>query len=134
MFGKDKKDKSAKSGDLGGGVINLIGVNTNIKGTIDTKSDIRMDGNLEGDLMTAAKLVLGQNGKITGNIQCEFADLSGTVEGNIKTNDTITLKSTAIVKGDIYTKHLIIEKGAVFNGKSIMTLPQSSGANATSKK
>jgi cytoskeletal protein CcmA (bactofilin family) len=98
------------------GSINLIGQGTNITGDIQSNGDVRIDGVLNGNISIAGKLVLGNSGKIEGNIECGNADFSGEVKGTVKVKETLSLKSTAKINGDIVTGKLAIEAGAVFTG------------------
>ena len=89
---------------------------TNIKGDIVSESNIRIDGELVGNLSTTGKLVIGPTGKITGDIVCQNADIEGTVEGTIKVDGVLLLKSTAKFYGEITTAKIGVENGAEFNG------------------
>lgn len=113
---KNYRRKMAKDNDNTGLLHNVIAQGTRINGTIETNSDIRFDGVLDGNLTCQGKVVIGQQGAITGDIICNNADIMGTVEGIIKVNDTLSLKSTAVISGEIHTKILSIEPNAVFNG------------------
>lgn len=97
-------------------VINIIGSGTNITGNIISENDIRIDGSLKGNLNTKGRLVIGQSGSITGEIQCNSADISGKIEGKILVSELLSLKETARVFGDIKTDKLAIEPNAVFTG------------------
>lgn len=119
MFGSKSNGSTNGKGEVSSGT-NIIVVGTVIKGDILSKSDTRIDGNLEGDLKCSARLLLGQKGKVYGNIQSNEATIEGNVQGNISISGILTLKSTAQIKGDIYTKKLIVESGAVINGQCSM--------------
>ena len=94
---------------------------TNIKGDIISDSNIRIDGELVGNLSTTGKLVIGPTGKITGDIVCQNADVEGTVEGTIKVDGVLLLKSTAKFYGEITTAKIGVENGAEFNGTCKMS-------------
>ncbi|NBC23983.1 MAG: polymer-forming cytoskeletal protein [Bacteroidetes bacterium] len=119
MFGSKSNGSTNGKGEVSSGT-NIIVVGTVIKGDILSKSDTRIDGNLEGDLKCSARLLLGQKGKVNGNIQSNEAIIEGNILGNISISGILTLKSTAQIKGDIYTKKLIVESGAVINGQCSM--------------
>lgn len=122
MFKKENKNNlDAKNReDLSGNSINLIGDGTRINGEMQTETDIRVDGKLDGNMITKGKLVLGENALITGNSYCHTGEISGKINGDIYCKDLLNLKSTAQVSGDIYTKRLVVEKDASFNGKCEM--------------
>jgi cytoskeletal protein CcmA (bactofilin family) len=98
------------------GAVNLIGSGTKIAGDINSAGDVRIDGTLTGNIITNGKFVLGPNGLVEGNINCANADLSGEVRGIVTVNETLSLKQTAKINGDIITGKLSIEPGAIFNG------------------
>ncbi|RAI99432.1 cytoskeletal protein CcmA (bactofilin family) [Chitinophaga skermanii] len=100
--------------------INIIGYGTTIKGDIVCEGDIRIDGQVEGLVNTKAKIVVGPEGEITGDLQCNSADILGKVTGIIKVDDILFLKGNAVVKGDVFTKHFEMEPTANFNGRCHM--------------
>ena len=100
---------------------NLISVNTTIKGDIISEGDFRIDGNLEGNIETKGKVVIGKKGKITGgSITCVNAEIEGSASGKFHISQMLTLKNTAIVEGDVNISKLTVEPGAIFNVKCNM--------------
>lgn len=99
---------------------NLIGNGTVIKGDIESSGDIRIDGHLVGMVRSNGKVVVGQSGVIEGSLMCKSTDISGKVKGLIKAETLTTLKATAKVDAELYTRQLYIETGAVFSGKCVM--------------
>jgi cytoskeletal protein CcmA (bactofilin family) len=100
--------------------INLIGIGTEITGDIHTNGDIRIDGFLAGNVKTDGKLVLGETGKIKGEIDCKNAELLGMIEGKIKVKELLSLQTSARIYGDIVTQKLSIEPGSLFTGNCNM--------------
>ena len=100
--------------------INMIGSGTIITGDIQSKGDIRVDGTLKGSINTEGKVVLGPNGTIEGDVICQDADISGTINAKITVSKLLSLKSTARLNGDIVTSKLSIEPGATFTGSCSM--------------
>ena len=111
---KQKDENSA------GGLHNALAAGTTIKGNIITETDFRLDGKVEGDISCNGKIVIGPNGSGTGNIVSENAEILGEVDGSVKVSAKLILKSTAIIKGDIYTQSLEIEPNARLNGACSM--------------
>lgn len=110
----------AKTNEADNAKANLILVGTEIKGDIICTSGIRIDGKLKGTLNSEARLVIGESGSIEGNVVCGSAIISGTLHGKITVKETLSLKSTAHLKGDIITNKLAVEPGAVFTGNCSM--------------
>ncbi len=122
MFKREKSGNglSKKNGEYASNSINLIGATTTINGEVDTESDIRIDGKVNGDINSKAKVVLGESGRVEGNLYCQNADLTGQVQGNVYIKDLLYLKEKSKVDGDIHTKRLVVDKGAQFNGQCKM--------------
>ncbi len=100
--------------------INLIGSGTNIKGEINSKGDIRVDGKIIGEVRTRGKIVVGETGIIEGEIYCVNADISGRTEGKADVSELLTLTASAVFRGDIITNKLSIEPGSRFSGTCSM--------------
>jgi cytoskeletal protein CcmA (bactofilin family) len=108
--------RSAKVQNPDASSVNLIGSGTKIVGDINSAGDVRIDGNLNGNITTSGKFVLGPNGLVEGNIICVNADLMGEVKGQVSVSELLQLKNTARISGDIVTGKLAIEPGAIFTG------------------
>lgn len=100
--------------------INIIGIGTQINGDVKSNSDIRIDGSLTGKLITKGKVVIGEPGKVNGEIHCKNADVEGSIEGKIKVTELLSLKTKAKIKGDIIAAKLAIEPGCQFSGSCDM--------------
>jgi cytoskeletal protein CcmA (bactofilin family) len=96
--------------------INRICENTKIIGTIETTGDIRIDGALDGSVISTGRVVVGLKGKIKGDLHCACVDISGRVKGNVLADDVLILKEKSVFIGEMTTQKLIIESGATFNG------------------
>ncbi len=114
--------------------INLIGLGTKIKGNIECDSDIRIDGTVNGNMKIDGKVVVGENGVIKGEINCLNGDISGKIEGKLIVDELLSLKSTAIINGDIIVDRLAIEAGCSFTGNCKMKSESTNDYNETSFK
>ena len=115
---------------------NRIVAGTTIKGEIETKGDIRIDGSIEGTLIIKGKLVLGNQGKIEGTIKCKNAEIMGGIQGEITVDELLSLKSSSSIKGDIVTNKISIEPGANISGTINMdkTNPKIANPDAKTEK
>ena len=114
---------------------NTITNGTEITGDINSNGDVRLDGFLKGNLKTKGKVVIGSTGKVAGTINCKNSDVFGLVEGKVYVTELLSLKSTAVVKGDIITSKLAIEPGCKFTGTCSMDANNSnSGQQAAAEK
>lgn len=99
---------------------NLVALETAIFGDIITEGNIRVEGKVEGLLKSQNKIVVGDSAYVKGDVHAVEAEVSGHIDGGIRCEGTLYLKKTAYIQGDIYAAKLIIENGAVFNGKCNM--------------
>ncbi|MBF25024.1 MAG: cell shape determination protein CcmA [Flavobacteriales bacterium] len=100
--------------------INSISTGSTLEGNLNSKGDVRIDGQLNGSVHTEGRLVLGQGGVIEGEAVCESAIIAGKIKATITVKDILTLKSTAKLSGEIIASKLAIEPGAIFSGKCSM--------------
>jgi cytoskeletal protein CcmA (bactofilin family) len=110
MFG------SSKNAGVDASVINIIGNGTKINGDITSNGDVRIDGQLKGNITISGRLVLGASATIEGDVQAANAEIMGEIKGKVSIAETLSLKATAKILGDIVTAKLAIESGANFTG------------------
>jgi cytoskeletal protein CcmA (bactofilin family) len=99
---------------------NRIEKSTKIVGEIVSDADFRIDGTLEGSITTSGKVVIGKEGYINGKVDCSYADVEGKFSGQIEVKESLSLKSTAIIEGEVVIGKLVVESGALFNAKCSM--------------
>ena len=112
--------------------INLVGTGTTIKGEINSKGDVRVDGKIIGEVRSQGKIVVGDTGEIEGDIFCANADFSGRINGKAEVTELLSLKASSVFVGDIITNKLSIEPGARFSGNCSME--KDSGAQYPGKE
>ncbi|KJU85068.1 protein containing DUF583 [Candidatus Magnetobacterium bavaricum] len=108
MFGK-KHDR----------IETLVGVSTQIKGTVELKGTLRLDGGFEGNVK-ADWVVVGEKGHLKGDIYANGVVVGGLVEGNIHSREYIEIMTKGKVFGDVYTTKFAILEGGLFEGHSKM--------------
>ncbi len=106
----------AKTPEIDPNIINQIVEGTIITGNIVSEKSIRIVGTLEGNLTTKGRAVIGKTGVVSGNIICQEGDIEGKVSGKIITYGLLSLRASAVVNSETYTKQLMVEPGAIING------------------
>lgn len=101
--------------------LNVIVEGSKVIGDMITESNLRIDGIVEGNVSAASKVVIGQSGKIKGNLSCGSADIEGNIEGTLKVDGLLSLRGTAVINGEITTAKLQVEEGAAFSGNCMMS-------------
>ena len=118
MFQSKKSSISNISGEI---TSTIIGEGMKIENAILTGTNaIRIDGWFIGKIDIESNLILGESGKIEGDINVKNALIAGSIQGNITSSESVHLSSTARLTGNIGTNALIIDEGAIFNGKCKM--------------
>lgn len=117
MFGPKKTDNNANNSALAVSAVsnNMITVGTRIEGNIIANSDIRIDGELYGNLTCQGKIIIGSEGKIVGDIECQNAVIEGVFQGKLKCIELLNIRETAQINGEITTDKLNVQAGAIFN-------------------
>jgi cytoskeletal protein CcmA (bactofilin family) len=128
IFGNSKEEQRAAE-DVGSSS-NIIGKGTVIEGNITTTGNIRIEGRLVGNVISKAKVVLGQSAEVEGNITAQNAEIAGSVRGKTDVTELLTLKGTSVLTGDITTAKLVVEAGATFNGRCVMGQTKTAGKSA----
>ncbi len=111
---KDKLDMDMQS------ISTLISEGCILEGNLKAPAFARIDGQVTGDIIVDEGLILGEKGTILGNVITKEMVVYGTVIGNIDVN-SLEIKSTGEISGEIRTQTLQVENGAVYNGSLSMT-------------
>ncbi len=112
---KDKKPQKPKIMER-----NVVAKNTTIVGDIKSDGDFRIDGTLEGTLITNGRVIIGVDGLIKGKVEANNADIEGKFAGELSVSNTLTIKTTADISGDVVIGKLSVEPGASFNATCTM--------------
>ena len=114
---KDKKPEKFKTRTM---ERNVIAKNSTFIGDITSDGDFRIDGVLEGTLKTKGRVIIGVEGLIKGTVEATNADIEGKFSGELSVANTLTIKGTANISGDVVIGKLSIEPGATFNATCAM--------------
>lgn len=87
-----------------------------INGNLESEGDVRVEGQINGDIR-CAHLVVGRDATLSGDVIAEEVVVRGKVKGSIRANRVI-LQDSARVESDIYHKTLCVDEGASFDGQS----------------
>jgi len=93
----------------------IIDTDVGVAGTVSCTGELDVLGQIQGDLHCSI-LMVGHTGHIHGDVFADHAHVDGRVDGNIR-GKQIILGSNAHVTGDIHHASLVIEHGAIFEGK-----------------
>lgn len=101
----------------------LIGAGTIINGDVHFCGGMRIDGQIDGDVIAEAgkpsTLVLSEKGSVNGSVSVTHLVVNGAIHGEVTASDYLELHAKASVKGDVHYKILEVQVGAVLNGRLI---------------
>lgn len=85
-----------------------------IKGSVTSKGDIQLDGEVEGDV-SARTFETGRHSEVRGHASARKSIVRGKIEGDVK-SVSLQLASSAKVEGDVTCKTISVDERAVFDG------------------
>jgi cytoskeletal protein CcmA (bactofilin family) len=94
----------------------VVAPGTTIEGKFTAAENVRLDGTVKGEVKCAQRLVMGETGKVEGNIRTKDAIIMGTIEGELVADGTLHLKNTANIRGTITAKFMVVDEGARYFG------------------
>ena len=112
----------------------VISKGVKIEGKLSCSGNIRLDGEVQGDISSEGVVIIGENGKVNGQINADSITIVGRVAGTVRAKDKVVLEAKANLKGDIVTKILSVDAGAVFNGNTKMGDSINLGASMDTSK
>jgi len=123
-FDRKNQDSSEWTGFLEKGV--------RFEGKLEVAGTFRLDAAVKGTLVSTETLILGEHSSMEGTIECNSVIIGGRFDGVVSARGRVEIQTRAIVTGEIHTACLIIEPGAVFDGRCHM-LPTAQTTSETSK-
>ncbi|MBD0823381.1 MULTISPECIES: bactofilin family protein [Aestuariibaculum] len=116
MFTENKKEKKMTEGPTS----QNISQGTKLVGDLTSEGDFRIEGTVEGNVITKGKIVVGKTGFIKGTLQGTDAYFEGKFSGKLTLSGTLTLKNSAEIEGEVSVGKLAVEPGAAFNVTCLM--------------
>ena len=98
----------------------IISSGVKIEGTVTTNGNIRVDGEIKGDIISDNNISIGDSGIVNGKINAAVVTIGGVVTGSIAAKEKLTLTSRGKINGDVVVKSFVIEDGGLFNGNCKM--------------
>ncbi len=102
--------------------VTVIADGVKIEGKFYSPGSTRIDGNVTGDIESDGILRIGKEGKVESNIKANNAVIAGDFKGEMLATGEVEITSTGKFEGNLTQNdpHLMISKGGVFQGSSIV--------------
>lgn len=97
--------------------LSTLSAGVNYEGNISGSGELQVDGKLKGDIRVA-RVVIGENGSVEGNVAADVVEIRGRVSGTVA-GKSVKLFASSRVEGDITQEQLSVEQGAWFQGRCI---------------
>lgn len=106
----------------------LIGANTIIGGDLNFSGGLRIDGQVNGNVIATpgkpSTLVLSEHARVNGEVSVTHLVINGTISGSVSASDYLELQSKAKVTGDVHYKSMEIQLGAIVDGRLLHNNPE----------
>ncbi len=112
---------SARSHEASDEATTLLGRGASFEGKLTFEGTVRIDGRLTGEIFSDDVLVIGEGAEIHAEIEVGTVIVQGTVVGNIRAKHAVELRAPGVVRGNLHTPSLAVERGVTFDGQCTMT-------------
>lgn len=122
MWGGNSKDKKPVGTTAGvgpetdKGQTTVIAQGTELEGKFSCSDSVRLDGTIKGEVRVSKRLVMGNDGRVVGNIWATDAVIKGRINGDLVVSESLHLTETAVIEGNIAAKTMQVDEGARYNG------------------
>jgi cytoskeletal protein CcmA (bactofilin family) len=111
-FDRKRQDSGEWTGFLDQGI--------RLEGRLESTGTFRIDCVSKGILVSQDTLILGENAEVEGEIEGNYVIIAGRFSGTVRAKGKVEIQPKAIVTGEIFTPCLVMEPGALFDGRCHM--------------
>jgi cytoskeletal protein CcmA (bactofilin family) len=102
-------------------VTGVLESSVEFKGNIAYSGCFHVNGVVQGSITTPDMLVIGETGRVSGEIKAGVVIIYGRVEATIDAKYRVEIRKPAVFKGEMSTPSLKVEDGVIFEGTNKMT-------------
>ncbi|MDI3270041.1 MAG: polymer-forming cytoskeletal protein [Bacillota bacterium] len=102
-------------------VDSIVGPGTVLKGTVQSQGAIRVEGQVEGAIITEGDVFIGETARVKAEVRGRHVAVAGEVVGNVHAQERLVIGSKGLLQGDFWAPKLVVEEGGRFEGKARMT-------------
>lgn len=116
VFGKKNNTAPETEASVDAGINVFLGAGTRFEGRLEFTGTAQISGAFTGEIVSKGVLVIGQGGKVEGSVEVGQMRVAGELNGTANCSQKALLQRTAVCTGQMYTKGLAMEDGAIFDG------------------
>lgn len=116
MNNNNGKSELPEIGKEAVGSNSVVGLGNGLKGDFYTDGLLRIDGDFKGSVRGYGTLLIGEKGRVVGDIYAKYIRVGGKVKGNIYATEKVDVLNTGKLYGDLYSPKLFAEEGMIFTG------------------
>ena len=94
----------------------IVGPGALISGNVTVSGFLRIDGDIDGNIQTKGRVIIGEEARIRGNIRAASVSVGGIVQGDIIAPDYVVVLSSGMVIGSVLTKKLRVDDNVILHG------------------
>ncbi|MBN2361656.1 MAG: polymer-forming cytoskeletal protein [Deltaproteobacteria bacterium] len=98
----------------------VLGPEATFDGKLTFQGTVRIDGGFSGEIVTDDVLVVGKGAKIKAEVHVGSLYLDGEIDGNVVSKNSVEIHAPGVLRGNIHTPSITIERGAIFEGSCHM--------------
>src|SRR3972149_8738518 len=88
-----------------------------LEGTLELAGTFRVDGEVKGTVRCKERLIVGENGRLEGEIEGSLISVSGKIKGTVRATNRVELLPSGVIEGEVHTSCLVIEAGGGLEGR-----------------
>jgi cytoskeletal protein CcmA (bactofilin family) len=104
----------------------FLGKGSHVTGTLVFDGPSRIEGHVEGEVSAKDTLTVAESAVVNARLTGTVIVIHGTITGDVVAQQRIEIRAPGKVTGDVTTPSLVINEGAIFEGRCSMR----SGASA----
>jgi cytoskeletal protein CcmA (bactofilin family) len=105
----------------------IIGEGAVLKGEVKNGRRVEVLGHIEGEV-TATEVIVEEGGKVFGKVRSESAEVRGTLQGDVRVQQLIAIRSTGVAAGSIKYGRMSMEEGGELTAH-VRNIPPSIGGD-----
>ncbi len=108
----------------------FIDQGSSFEGKLSFQDTVRIDGRFRGEISSENTLIVGESGQIEASVRSRNVILSGRVVGDVFASNQLVIHKNGRLEGDVETGSLVLEEGALLNGRVTMKPSTAPAASA----